>query len=49
MPYLVYLLVILSIVYTVDEVTSAMGSAMQSEVVTEFFVRGKGTGCCRAV
>ena len=40
--YLWYLLVILSIVYIVDEVTSAMGSAMQSEVVTEFFVRGKG-------
>lgn len=40
--YLVYLLVILSIVYIVDEVTSAMGSSMQSEVVTEFFVLGKG-------
>ena len=40
--YLVYLLVVLSIVYIVDEVTSAMGTAMQSEVVTEFFVKGKG-------
>ncbi len=40
--YLWYLLVILSIVYIVDEITSAMGSAMQSEVVTEFFVLGKG-------
>ena len=40
--YLFYLLVILSIVYIVDEVTSAMGSSMQSEVVTEFFVLGKG-------
>ena len=40
--YLIYLLVVLSIVYIVDEVTSAMGSSMQSEVVTEFFVLGKG-------
>ena len=40
--YLVYLLVVLSIVYIVDEVTSAMGSSMQSEVVTEFFVKGMG-------
>ena len=38
--YLWYLLVVLSIVYIVDEITSAMGSAMQSEVVTDFFVRG---------
>ena len=40
--YLAYLLVVLSIVYIVDEVTSAMGTSMQSEVVTEFFVLGKG-------
>ena len=40
--YLIYLLVVLSIVYIVDEVTSAMGSSMQSEVVTEFFVLGRG-------
>ncbi len=40
--YLVYLLVVLSIVYIVDEITSAMGSAMQSEVVTDFFVNGLG-------
>ena len=40
--YLVYLLVVLSIVYIVDEVTSAMGTSMQSEVVTEFFVKGQG-------
>lgn len=39
--YLVYLLVVLSIVYIVDEVTSAIGTAMQSEVVTEFFVLGR--------
>ena len=40
--YLWYLLVILSIVYIVDEITSAMGSSMQSEVVTDFFVNGMG-------
>ena len=40
--YLWYLMVVLSIVYIVDEVTSAMGSSMQSEVVMDFFVRGKG-------
>ena len=40
--YLVYLLVVLSIVYIVDEITSAIGTSMQSEVVTEFFVKGKG-------
>lgn len=40
--YLWYLLVILSIVYIVDEITSAMGSSMQSEVVTDFFVKGMG-------
>ena len=40
--YLVYLLVVLSIVYIVDEITSAMGSALQSEVVTDFFVKGMG-------
>ena len=40
--YLVYLLVVLSIVYIVDEITSAMGGSMQSEVVTEFFVKNMG-------
>ena len=40
--YLLYLLVVLSIVYIVDEVTSAIGTSMQSEVVTEFFVLGRG-------
>ena len=40
--YLIYLLVVLSIVYIVDEITSAMGSSLQSEVVTDFFVRGMG-------
>lgn len=40
--YLIYLLVVLSIVYIVDEVSSNMGSSLKSEVVTDFFVRGKG-------
>ena len=40
--YLWYLLVVLSIVYIVDEITSSMGSALQSEVVTDFFVKGMG-------
>lgn len=40
--YLLYLLVVLSIVYIVDEITSSIGSSMQSEVVTDFFVRGMG-------
>lgn len=40
--YLWYLLVVLSIVYIVDEVTSAMGGSLQSEVVTDFFVNGMG-------
>lgn len=40
--YLVYLLVVLSIVYIVDEITSSIGSSMQSEVVTDFFVNGMG-------
>ena len=40
--YLWYLLIVLSVVYIVDEITSAMGSSLQSEVVTDFFVRGMG-------
>ena len=40
--YLWYLLIVLSIVYIVDEITSAIGSALQSEVVTDFFVNGMG-------
>lgn len=40
--YLLYLLVVLSIVYIVDEITSSIGSSMQSEVVTDFFVNGMG-------
>ena len=35
--YLIYLLVVLSIVYIVDEVSSNMGTFMKSEVVTEFW------------
>ncbi len=40
--YIAYLLVVLSIVYIVDEITSAICSSMQSEVVTDFFVNGMG-------
>ena len=40
--YLIYLLVVLSIVYIVDEVSSNMGTFMKSEVVTEFFIKGRG-------
>lgn len=40
--YLWYMLVVLSIVYIVDEITSSMGSSLQSEVVTDFFVTGMG-------
>ena len=40
--YLLYLLVVISIVYIVDEITSAMGGSLQSEVVTDFFVEGMG-------
>lgn len=40
--YLWYMLVVLSIVYIVDEITSSMGSSLQSEVVTDFFVSGMG-------
>lgn len=40
--YLAYLLVVLSIVYIVDEISSNMGSSLKSEVVTDFFVRGRG-------
>lgn len=39
--YLWYLLVVLSIVYIVDEVSSNMGSFLKSEVVTDFFVKGR--------
>ena len=40
--YLIYLLAMLSIVYIIDEITSNIGSSLQSEIITEFFVRGKG-------
>ena len=40
--YLWYLLIVLSIVYIVDEVSSNMGTFMKSEVVTEFFIKGRG-------
>ncbi len=38
--YIAYLLVVLSIVYIVDEITSAICSSIQSEVVMDFFLRG---------
>lgn len=40
--YFPFLIVVLTIVYIVDEITSSMPSSMQSEVVEEFFVRGMG-------
>lgn len=40
--YLAYMLIILSVVYIVDEITTNMGSSMQSEVIADFFVRGQG-------
>ena len=38
--YLWFLMIVLAIVYIVDEVTSNIPSSLQSEVVEEFFVRG---------
>ena len=38
--YLWFLMIVLAIVYIVDEVTSNLPSSLQSEVVEEFFVRG---------
>lgn len=40
--YLWFLMIVLAIVYIVDEVTSNIPSSLQSEVVEEFFVRGMG-------
>ena len=40
--YLWYLMIVLSIVYIVDEIASNIGSSLQSEMVSEFFVLGKG-------
>lgn len=40
--YLVYMLVILTMVYIIDEIASNIGSSLQSEMVTEFFVKAKG-------
>lgn len=40
--YLWFLMIVLAIVYIVDELTSSLPSALQSEVVEEFFVRGMG-------
>ena len=40
--YLIYMLVILTMVYVIDEIASNIGSSLQSEMVTDFFVQGKG-------
>ena len=40
--YYGYLLVILSIIYIMDEVTSGIRGTVQSSIVNEFFVQGKG-------
>lgn len=42
LSYLIYMLVILTMVYIIDEIASNIGSSLQSEMVTEFFVKGKG-------
>lgn len=40
--YLLYMLVILSVVYIVDEITSIIYNSLQSEMITDFFVNGMG-------
>lgn len=40
--YLAYLLTILSMVYIVDEIASNINSALQSDMVTQFYVNGMG-------
>lgn len=40
--YLIYMLVILSMVYIVDEIASNIYNSLQSDMVTEFFVNGMG-------
>ena len=40
--YMAYLLTILSMVYIVDEIASNINSALQSDMVTQFFVNGMG-------
>ena len=40
--YLLYMLIVLSVVYIVDEITSNIYNSLQSEMITDFFVNGKG-------
>ena len=40
--YMAYLLTILSMVYIVDEIASNINSALQSDMVTQFYVNGMG-------
>ena len=40
--YLAYILMILSMAYIVDEIATNIFNAVQSEMVTEFYVRGMG-------
>ena len=40
--YLAYLLTILSMVYIVDEIASNIYNSLQSDMITEFYVRGMG-------
>lgn len=40
--YLLYMLIVLSVVYIVDEITSNIYNSLQSEMITDFFVNGMG-------
>ena len=40
--YIIYMLFVLSMVYIIDEISSNIYSALQSDMVTEFYVNGMG-------
>lgn len=40
--YLLYMLIVLSVVYIVDEITSNIYNSLQSEMINDFFVNGMG-------
>ena len=40
--YLLYMLIVLSVVYIVDEITSNIYNSLQSEMIADFFVNGMG-------
>lgn len=40
--YLLYMLIFLSVVYIVDEITSNIYNSLQSEMITEFFYKWNG-------